>query len=183
MSEPKEITINSLYSAVLREVESEAVQEVDPDLYDGIAEFVGGLKRQEFDDIEGKLKDALVGMATELATTLVRLRLEKNMSGPDFANLLDEEKYVLDSEEERQERAEVVLSAILNGRSRLLASVSAAHKTKSVTVRFLADADQFVGADFEKYGPYKAEDLATIPYDNAQALISKNAAARVRLGD
>jgi DNA replication factor GINS len=41
-------------------------------------------------------------------------------------------------------------------------------------VRFLKDFDQFVGADFTKYGPYKAEEIATIPNENAQSLIAKN---------
>jgi len=183
MSESKEITINSLYSAVLREVENETVQEVDPALYDGIAEFIGKLKRQEFDNIENKIKEALVGMATELATMLGDMRLRKNLDNLDFTNLLDEEKYILDSEEERQERAGVILSAMLDGKSKLLESVSERHRTKSVTVRFLTDTDEFVGADFGKYGPFRAEDLATVPYDNARALISKQAAAKVRLED
>jgi len=183
MSEPKEVTINSLYSTVLREVESEAVQEVDPNLYGGIAEFIGNLKRQEFDNVENKIKEALINMATELTAVLVNVRLRKNLDDPDFANLLDEEKYILDSEEERQERAGAILSAMLDGKSQLLKSVSERHRTKSVTVRFLKDTDEFVGADFEKYGPFKTEDLATIPYDNAQALISKQVAAKVRLED
>ncbi len=183
MSESKEITINSLYSIVVREVQSEAVQELDPGLYDSIAEFIGKLKRQEFDNVENKIKEALVGMATELTTLLVNIRLEKNINNLDPVNLLDEEKYILDSEEERQERTEVILSAMLNGKSKLLDSISENHKTRPITVRFLQDAEEFVGADFAKYGPYKTEDLATIPYDNAQALISKQAVVRVRLED
>jgi DNA replication factor GINS len=55
-----------------------------------------------------------------------------------------------------------------------LESVSKKHKTKPVSVRFLKDFDQFVGADFTKYGPYKAEEIATIPNENAQSLIAKN---------
>ena len=183
MSESKEITINSLYSTVLREVENESVQEIDPTLYDSIAEFIGKLKKQEFDNVENKIKNALIDMATELTTLLVKIRLEKNRNNLDFTNLLDEEKYILDSEEERQERTEVILSAMLNGKSKLLDSVSEAHKTKLVTVRFLKETDEFVGADLEKYGPYKTEDLATIPYDNAQALLSKEIVTKVRLED
>ena len=40
-----------------------------------------------------------------------------------------------------------------------------------------------VGADLAKYGPFKAEDVATIPYENAQALISKNVATKIRWED
>ena len=38
-------------------------------------------------------------------------------------------------------------------------------------------------ADLEKYGPFNAEDIATIPYENAQALIVKNIATKVRWED
>ncbi len=183
MSESKEITITALHSIVLREVESETIQEVSHDLYSGIARFIGNLKKQEFDNVENKVKEELIGMATDLANMLVRLRLEKCLRELDFANLLDEEKYILDSQEERKERAEVILSAILNGRSKLLDSVSKDHKTRLVTVRFLADAGEFMGADAKRYGPFNAEDLATIPYDNAQALISTETVAKVRLED
>ena len=183
MSESQEITINSLYGIIQREIQNDAIQEIDHRLYGNIAEFLGKLKKQEFDNIENKIKNSLVEMATELVTLLVSIRLEKNSKNPDFTNLLDEEKYILDSQEERHERAEMILSAILNGKSQLLDSISESHKTKSVPVRFLKDTEEFVGVDLEKYGPFKTEDLATIPYDNAQALISKELATKIRLED
>lgn len=73
----------------------------------------------------------------------------------------------------------MILSATLNGRTKLLESVSKKHKTKPVSVRFLKDFDQFVGADFTKYGPYKAEEIAIIPNENAQALIAKNITIKI----
>ena len=50
-------------------------------------------------------------------------------------------------------------------------------------IRFLSEVDEIVGADLEKYGPFKAEDIATIPYENAQALIAKKIATKVRWED
>ena len=180
MSESKEITITSLHTIVQREVLNDTLQEVSPDLFDEIAVFVGKLKKQEFDNVENKIKNVLVDMATELVTLLVKVRLEKSHTG-DFTNMLDEEKYVLDSQEERHERAEMILAAILGGKSQLLDSISKSHKTRRMTVRFLKDVDEFVGADLDKYGPFKTEDLATIPHDNAQALISQELATKIRL--
>jgi DNA replication factor GINS len=77
----------------------------------------------------------------------------------------------------------MILSATLNGRTKLLESVSKKHKTKPITVRFLRDFDQFVGSDFTRYGPFKAEDIATIPNENAQALIAKNISVKLHLED
>lgn len=185
MSKSKEIDIDSLYGMVLRETESDTVLEIEPDMYRTISDFLGNLRKQEFDGIENKIKDSLVKMASELTSILLQIRLEKitNSDTINFENLLDEEKYILDGEEERRERSEMIISATVNGKSKLLESISQRHKTKTVVVRFLQDMDEMVGADFEKYGPFKVEDIATIPYENAQALVSKKIAAKIRWED
>lgn len=185
MSKSKEIDIDSLYGMVLRETESDTVLEIEPDMYRTISDFLGNLRKQEFDGIENKIKDSLIKMASELTSLLLQIRLEKitNSDTINFENLLDEEKYILDGEEERRERSEMIISATVNGKSKLLESISQRHKTKTVVVRFLQDMDEMVGADFEKYGPFKVEDIATIPYENAQALVSKKIAAKIRWED
>ena len=185
MSDPKEMDINLLYVKVLRETENESIQEIDPNLYTLISDFIGKLKREEYDNVEAKIKDELVNITTNLTTLLLNIRLSKakNSERLDFGNLLDEEKFVLDGEEELRERTEMILSATLNGRSRVLETISQKNKTKSLVIRFLKEIDQIVGADLEKYGPFKTEDIATIPYENAQALIAKNAATKIRWDD
>ena len=185
MSGSKEMDISSLYGIVLRETENESIQEIDPSLYTMISDFIGKLKREEYDNIEAKIKDELVNIITTLTTLLLNIRLAKakNSERLDFGNLLDEEKFVLDGEEELRERTEMILSATLNGRSRVLETISQKNKTKSLVIRFLKEVDQIVGADLEKYGPFKSEDIATLPYKNAQALIAKKLAMKVRLED
>lgn len=182
MSESKEIDANSLYTILLRETENDSVQEVKPNLYTLISDFVGQLKSEGYDGVEAKVKEALVNMITEMTSLLLSIRLEKVISSEksDFTNLLDEEKFILDSQEEMKERREMILSGALNGKSKLLESIAKNHKTKSTVVRFLKETDQMVGADMEKYGPFKAEDVATIPYENAQALIAKNIVTKIR---
>ncbi len=185
MSGSKEMDINSLYGVVLRETENESIQEIDPNLYTNISNFIGKLKKEEYDNIEAKIKDELVNITTNLTNLLLSIRLSKakNSERLDFENLLDEEKFVLDGEEELRERTEMILSATLNGRSRVLETISQKNKTKSLVIRFLKEVDQIVGADLEKYGPFKSEDIATLPYENAQALIAKKIAMKVRLED
>ena len=72
------------------------------------------------------------------------------------------------------ERKEVILSGILNGKAKLLESIIQNNKTKLIAVRFLEEVEELSGADAKKYGPFKPEDIATLPYENAQNLISKN---------
>ena len=140
-----------------------------------------------------EVKDQAIAVSSGLVSMLLRTRLEKASklraaSGAEEAShvmqrLLDEEKYILDSEEERDERREIILSATKSGRSKLLESISERHKADRIVVRFLKDAEQMVGADMSMYGPFRAEDIATIPHENAQALISERSAARVRWED
>jgi len=185
MSESNAIDINSLHAIVLRETESDSIQEINPNFYRGLSDFIGNLKKQEFDGIESKIKQSLIDMASELTSLLLHTRLEKTISSDsiDFTNLLDEEKFILDAEEQKRERTEMILSATINGKSKFLESISQNHKTKTIVLRFLQEVDEIVGADLQKYGPFKPEDIATIPYENAQALITKKAATKIRWED
>ena len=185
MSETNEIDLNKLHHIVLRETESDSIQEINPDFYRSLSDFIGDLKKQEFDGVESKIKETIIDTATELTSLLINIRLDKisKLDNIDFKNLLDEEKFILDAEEEQRERIEMILSATINGKSKFLESISQNHKTKTVVIRFLQEVDEIIGADLEKYGPFKTEDIATIPYENAQALISKNIATKVRWED
>ena len=185
MSEPNQITVNSLHHTVLRETESDSLLEVDPNFYRNLADFIGNLHKQEFDGVEKKIKDTMVEMVIELVTLFIEIRLEKIFDSPniEIGELLDEEKFILDSKEDQRERTEMILSATINGKSKFLESLAQNHKTRKIVIRFLKQVDEIVGADLEKYGPFETEDIATIPYENAQALIAQNAATKVHLKD
>ena len=185
MSESNEIDLNKLHHIVLRETENDSIQEISPDFYRNLSDFIGNLKKQEFDGVESKIKETIINTAIELTSLLINFRLEKifKLDTIDFKNLLDEEKFILDAKEEQKERTEIILSATINGKSKFLESISQNHKIKTVVVRFLQETDEIIGADLEKYGPFKTEDVATIPYENAQALIARNIATKVRWED
>ncbi len=184
-TEPSQISITSLHLAVLREAENDSLQEIDSNFYRDTADFIGELSRQEFVGVEQKIKAGMVGMATEMVSLLIRLRMDKISRSPSkkMGSFLDEEKFIMDSQEERKERLEMIVSASTSGRSEFLASLAYGHRSRRIVVRFLKDVDEIVGADLDRYGPFEAESVATIPYENALALISQDAAARVRWHD
>jgi DNA replication factor GINS len=185
MSEIKKIDVNTLYNVLLREIQNDSVQEIDSGLYHSISEMIGKLKNQGYDGIESKIKDSLVKMISEMVSLLLKIRIEKavRLKEIEYTNLLDEERYILDSDDELRQRKETVLSATLNGRLKLLETVSRNHKFRSVVVRFLKPIDQIVGSDLEKYGPFDTEDVATLPFENATALIGKKIAVKVSWED
>jgi len=182
MSEKNEITAGSLYQVTLREVTNNDLQEIDPDFYTSISNFVGKLKGENYDGLETKINNNLINLITELVTLVFRIRVEKiKDSSVNTDKLLNIEKFILTSEDETKEREEMILSGILNGKSKLLESIAQKTKMQLVSVRILKEVEQMIGSDSENYGPFKPEDIATIPLENAQTLIMENLAVKIRI--
>ena len=117
MSEQNKININNLQAIVLRESESEAIQEIDSNLYNSISELIKNLKSEECDGVKAKINQAMINMITDTTSALLKLRLEKSvLENSNQSVLLNEEKYILDSKKEMLERRETILSGILNGK-------------------------------------------------------------------
>ena len=123
MSSLTKIDANLLYTILKNEFEDNSIQKIDSNFYQKTAEFIGNLKNQEYDGIEAKIKNAIVEMTTEMTSLFLKIRLEKAiLDGSNKPHLLAEEKYILDSQKEMEERKETILSRILNGKSKLLES-------------------------------------------------------------
>ena len=116
MSQQNEININYLHRLALQELESDAIQETNSDLYNSISKLLKNLKDMKHDGIEKKLNQVMIDMITEMTSALLKLRLEKaTLGNSNTSVLLDEEKYILDSKAEMAERMETILSGILKG--------------------------------------------------------------------
>ena len=128
MSQQNEININYLHRLALQELDSDAIQEVNSDLYNSISKLLKNLKNDKHDGIEGKINQAMITMIADITSTLLKLRLEKATLGNSTKSvLLDEEKYILDSRAEMIERRETILSGILKGEPHSLDAVSYTH--------------------------------------------------------
>ena len=125
MSQPNPINISFLHTFILQESENESIQELDPNFYESLSKYIGDLKNEEYEGVEDKIKNSLLSMVTNIASLLLKLRLEKAIStGSDQSMLLDEEKYILDSQKEMEERKGMILSGILSGKTKLLESTT-----------------------------------------------------------
>ena len=123
MSSLTKIDANLLYTVLKNEFEDNSIQKIDSNFYQKTAEFIGNLKNQEYDGVEAKIKNAMVEMTTEMTSLFLKIRLEKAvLDDSGKSSLLAEEKYILDSQKEMEERKETILSRILDGKSKLLES-------------------------------------------------------------
>ena len=123
MSQPNPINISFLHTFILQESENEAIQKLDPNFYESLSKYIGDLKNEEREGVEDKIKNGLLSMVTDIASLLLKLRLEKAISGNLETSgnlLLAEEKFILDSQVEMDERKDVILSGILSGDTKLL---------------------------------------------------------------
>ena len=183
MSDAESIDLKSLHVNVMQEFQTDEVQKLDTDYFRNLSRFLGNLKNEEYDGVGKKIKTQMIFFATKLTELLINKRLGKisNSTKIPYNTLTDEEKFVIDSNDEMNERKDMIISGIINGKSKFLETTSTKHKTKPITVRFVKEFDEIVGVDLEKYGPFKPEDIATIPNENAQALISNGIVLKVRI--
>ena len=117
MSEQNEISIKHLHTLVLRESETDVIQEIDSNLYNSISELIKNLKSEEYDGIKAKINQVMINMVTDTTSALLKLRLEKAaFKNSSQSVLLDEEKYILNTGNEMTERKETILTGIINGK-------------------------------------------------------------------
>ena len=185
MSSIESLDLKNLHIIVMQEFQTEEPQELNTDFFRNLSNFIGKLKNEAYDGIEKKVKNQIISTATSLTELLINKRLEKisNSSKISYSILTDEEKFVTDAKDEMNERNNMIISGIINGKSKFLETTSTKHKIKPVTVRFVKEFDEIIGVDLEKYGPFKPEDIATIPNENAQALISNGIVLKIRIDE
>jgi DNA replication initiation complex subunit (GINS family) len=98
----------------------------------------------------------------------------------DYSKLTEEEKYILDAEKESERRKNDILLAITKGRPKVLESISKRVRSRYIVIRFLEPMEQFMGVDVKRYGPFRREDVAVLPFENARSLIENNHAMEVQ---
>jgi DNA replication factor GINS len=117
-----------------------------------------------------------------LIKKLLQLRYKKSLDNAKMGKPVPKD-YL--TEEEEQLYAEIpplaesyqaLFKEVSRGR---LPSKKSKKKTTGMVVRFLKEVPEIVGADMKTYGPFKAEDVATLPVENAKALIKQEVAVEV----
>jgi DNA replication factor GINS len=128
------------------------------------------LMNREFENVKNMVKE------------LVQLRSDKILTKVSDRKTVPRE--VLTEEEENlqgeifplAEAYQTFLKDILQGR---LPRIEEEEKPKKMLVRFVQEIPAIVGSDMRTYGPFKPEDIATLPTENARILIKQGVAVEV----
>ena len=137
--------------------------------------------------ISKQINSELITMIAKLTSLLFILRCKKIFNSPksspesfEYSNLTDEEKYVFFGNREREKRIDVILKMLLDGKPKTLEKIVSSINENFVIVRFLDSMDQFVGVNMNKYGPFKKDDVAILPFENARPILESNKAVEIR---
>lgn len=174
------LDIKPLYALLLNEVNTEVLQPIDKNIYSEIADALASMKGEGYEGLEAKIRDSLVTLISHIAKVLLEVRLAKYYTNP--SNLTYEEMYIINTDEEHNIREEFITKSLLEGRSKVLESIREKVKTKRIIVRILNDIEEFIGVD-KRYGPYKREDIVTLPLEDARRVINQGDAKEIILPD
>jgi len=178
---------NRLHWAWRKERENTDIQKLTEDFYAELADYVKTLREESrmLDEktVKGKLLECERKNVERMIEELIRLRyrkaLRKAMAGKTVRKeILTKEEVKLHGEIlPLAEAYEEFMEDVLRGH---LSSMKRKEKSKKVLVRFLQEIPAIVGSDMKTYGPFKSEDIATLPVENARALMKQGVVVEVK---
>ncbi len=176
---------NDLYKAWKAEKTNTALQPLPEDFFKRTQTYVQTLDENSRKTNSNTLQDGLILKEKEISGRLLaelrETRLKKLMDAAKNTNqvpstlLTDEEKILIDNLEKS------LHSFVQSDGGERAITPDTSEILELKVVRFVQDIPEIVGVDLKMYGPYKKEDIASIPEQNAQALIKQGAAKAIEV--
>jgi DNA replication factor GINS len=195
------IKIDEIFNILKGEIHLDSgPQPVPHDFYQNISNLVALLKEQNekenlelqkenngaTEKISKEISSNLINLVVKLTTLIFVLRCKKIFNSSksknmfEYSNLTDEDKYVFFGNREREQRINIILKMLLEGKSKTLEKIVSSINQNFVIIRFLDSMEQFVGVNMNKYGPYQRDDVAILPFENARSIIENKKAVEIR---
>ena len=135
------------------------------------------------DQIKNNLLDLFIISVTLLFIYRCKktFNIDKTKETFDYSNLTDEERYVFYGNREREHRISIVLNTLFEGKPKTLEKIVSSINENCIILRFLDSMEQFVGVNMNKYGPFKKDDVAILPFENARSIIENNKAIEIEM--
>jgi DNA replication factor GINS len=179
-------TLEMAYNILLKEYQISSLQEIPYDTYQRLAITIENLKAKECDIIENKIIQKIIENLSIISNLLLQTRIEKIMIGNlnsnleiGYSKMTDEEKFIIDGEIQSKRNKKEITTLISNGQSKILEKIIGRIKQKKLLIMFIKPMEQFVGVDMYKYGPFKVNDVANLPFENALSLVNNKIASEI----
>jgi len=177
---------DELYVAWRKEKENVELQPLPKDFFGRLAQYVKKLKEEgrmlDERTVRARLLQRESKNVRKLCEELIRLRREKVLNSVMAGGTLAKDSLTDDEEKLWRDMAALgesylnFLKGVLSGR---LSSVMVEERAKKRVLRFLQEVPAIIGVDMKPYGPFKPEDVATVPIENAKVLVKQGLAVEV----
>lgn len=164
------------------EEQSEKLVRLPEEFYSRVASYARNLRRASGSSnseitnrLISKQFQLIEGMVERLATLRARKALAKGL----VAQLLPEERYVCFNGDIFGRHLDAFVEAVSSGQSSFLELAHRREVSRNTTVRFLKPVIEIIGLDLRRYGPFKTDDLASVPAANADILVANGEAVIV----
>jgi DNA replication factor GINS len=181
-----ETTLEYLKRRLDSEGQSDPLLPLPSDFYSRISTYSQKLKRSAgsgSSEISIRLIATQSRMIESMVSQLLKLRTRKAMRQNALLQLLPEERYVCSAEQKFQRRFQTLVEAVSSGQPSFIEFAHLTESQRSVTVMFVKRVNELVGLDMRRYGPFEADDVASIPAASADILIAGGDAVEVYTRD
>jgi DNA replication factor GINS len=180
-----------LYNAWKREKLEKDLQGLSKNFYEELSQYVRRLKESQraLDEktVKAKLLSDELERVKKLSSQLVEMRFRKiiDMTLKNAAIPLSfftrEEERIFENLSKIVKLHNEIKSRILEGKDVETLLSPRKEEAKKILVRFTCDVPAIIGIDMKQYGPFKSEDVAALPRQNAEALLRQGAAVKMEV--
>jgi DNA replication factor GINS len=179
----------TLYHLWELEKDQQELQPLNRTFFQDLSRYVKSL-REELQSLDEKTWKAkllieeqkrIKTLLSDLTITRFQKMLDAVKNEHDLTSdqLTTEEEYSYNALQLTWKHIQTVIIDILRGRPPKIASDLSMKKPKRLLIRFQQAIPAIVGPDMKTYGPFKEEDVAYLPTENAEILIKRNIAIEV----
>jgi len=172
-----------------KELENAELEKLPPDFYSTVADYVRRLGEESRMLDKRTVKATLLRkemrnarhMAKGLIETRYRKIVRKLSAGEEIPRdvLTPEEEKIRLKVSPLAETMQEFTKEILRGR---LVDIGVQNQHKRAVLRFLKGVPAIIGADMKTYGPFEAEDVSSVPTENAKIFVRRGLAEKVEAG-
>jgi len=199
---------NELYAAWRREIEEASLGGLPPDFYSRLADYLSHISEEnrapdkksvkvnlldhEACNVERMLEELLKARYKKLIKTITQsqklpselLTIEEAKMCSNFMSFTGAyqkfTKELMGGHFQIQVQDQTSPEQIQTA-AQIFVKVVTEPKHKRVALRFIKNIPGIIGADMKTYGPFKIEDVATLPAENAKMLVKQGLAVSVEV--
>ncbi len=179
---------NDLYEKWKKELENVELEALHTDFYCNIVDYLKHLREEgrmiDRRTVKARLLRCEMRNAKRMLCELIQKRykklVKKVVAGEKipYGFLTVEEEKLCTGCLPIFEAYQSLVKNLLRGQ---ISHVDIVVQHKNDALRFLKDVPEIIGVDMQTYGPYKAEDIASLPVENARILVKQGLAEKIEV--